>query len=163
MSNHRKILLIAFVALLSNSNFIYAKSALIIRPQMGYGYYDSPTSQEAGSIYHYGTRILLGAGETQRYGLEVSRFEVDGGGDFIAVGIVLEERLWDFLNLSIGTVGYFGYIESANNPVGLMTNVGWEPRWDKRIKPFITYRNDMIFSEKMDSVYSLSFGVSLEF
>lgn len=163
MIKYRTALPVLFISLLLSPVFVYAKTELTIRPQLGCGYYDSPTSSETGSIYHYGARVLLGAGKTQKYGLEVSRFDIEGGGDFIALGIVLEDKFWEWLTVSIGTVGYFDYIEDSNNPIGLMTNIGWEPHWGKSIKPYITYRNDLIFSEKTDAVYSLSFGVSYTF
>lgn len=86
---------------------------------------------------------MLSAGETQSFGLEVSNFETEDDGDFLALGIVLEERFWDWLSLSIGTVGYFDYLDSAGNPIGLLTNIGWEPRWDKPISPFKLWKTDV--------------------
>ena len=160
---YRKILVTLFVTSLFAPNLLQAGSSLIIRPQVGYGRYDSSTLDDTGSIYHYGARVMLGAGETQRYGLEISRFEAEDDSNFLVFGIMLAEKFWGWLNASIGTVGYFNYIDNSNNPIGLVSNVGWEPDWDKRIKPYITYRNDTIFAKKTDSIYSISFGASLSF
>ncbi len=142
---------------------VCAEPSLIIRPQAGYGYLDSSAFNNRGGIYHAGARILLNAGETRLYGLEVSRFDLDNGDNFISLGIVLEQKLWDWFNMSIGTVGYFGYGVDSKNPIGLMTNLGWEPRSNNAFKPFITYRNDIIFSDKTDIAHSISAGFTLEF
>ena len=144
-------------------SLVCAEPSLIVRPQAGYGYFDSPISDGQGSIYHVGARILLKAGEIQRYGLEISRFNIENGDDFTSLGIVLEQRLLDWFNMSIGTVGYFDYGVDSANLVGLMTNLGWEPSWDNPLQPFITYRNDIIFSNKTNIVYSLSIGVTFKF
>jgi len=73
------------------------------------------------------------------------------------------QRLWNWFNMSIGTVGYFGYGADSINPVGLMTNLGWEPSHYEKFKPFVTYRNDVIFSEDMDVSYSVSVGATFSF
>ena len=116
---YRKILLITILMSSLAPNLLYAGSSLIIRPQVGYGYYDSSTSNDTGNMYHYGARVLLDAGETQRYGLEISKFKIEGGRDFTAFGIILEESFWGWFTASIGTVGYFDYIDDSNNPIGL--------------------------------------------
>ncbi len=137
-----------------------AEPSLLVRPQAGYGYLDANGGE---AISHVGLRVLLPASQMQRYGLEVTRFLPKNGGDFTALGIVLEQRLWECFNMSIGTVGYLDYNGGTRNPFGLMTNLGWEPKSRRGWEPFITYRNDLIFSGKTDSAYSLSVGVSFKY
>ena len=149
------LLVLAFFPSLTN-----AESSLIVRPQIGYGRIDSLNND---NISHAGLRVLFNAGDNKRYGLEATKFSLNDGGDFSSLGIVLEQRLWDWFNMSIGTVGYLNYGLDSKNPVGLMTNLGWEPSNYKTIKPFITYRNDIIFSENTDIVHSLSIGISFSF
>ncbi len=144
-------------------NFVNAESSLIVRPQVGYGYMDSSSLSNNGSINHVGLRILLNTGENKRYGLEATRFHLNNAKSFGSLGIVLEQRLWNWFNMSIATIGYFNYKIGSKNPVGLMTNLGWEPNSYKNFKPFITYRNDIIFSEDIDIVYSISIGVTFVF
>ncbi|VAW83985.1 hypothetical protein MNBD_GAMMA18-2431 [hydrothermal vent metagenome] len=149
-----------FLCLLLTSHIASAESSVTVRPQIGYGYINSDNS---GGIAHVGIRALLNASEIRRYGLELSKLSMDGGKDFTSFGIVLEQRLWGWFNMSIGTVGYFDYGENSENPVGLITNLGWEPSHYKTFKPFITFRNDVIFSNDVDTVQSFSIGMSLEF
>ena len=140
-----------------------AGSFLIIRPQAGYGFMDASESRIDGKISHAGLRILLGAGKQKRYGLEATNFHSDHDESFSALGIVLEQRLWNWFNMSIGTVGYFDYGADSRNPVGLMTNLGWEPSHYKNFKPFVTYRSDVIFSDNTDVSYSVSVGATFSF
>jgi len=158
----KKYSLVLFVLALFPS-LVCAEPSLIVRPQAGYGYFNSSVSNNNGRIDHVGTRILLKVGEIRRYGLEISRLNMEEGRDFTSLGIVLEQRLWGWFNMSVGTVGYFDYGVGSENPVGLMTNLGWEPSWNNPIQPFITYRNDTIFSSKMDTLHALSIGLTFGF
>ena len=144
-------------------SIVNTESSLIVRPQTGYGHMDSSDSSNNGSVSHIGLRLLLSAGESKRYGLEATRFRLNNGRSFSSLGVVLEQRLWNWFNMSIGTVGYFDYEIGSRNPVGLMTNLGWEPSNYQNFKPFITYRNDIIFSENTDIAHSVSIGVTFAF
>ncbi|MBL0703757.1 MAG: linear amide C-N hydrolase [Sulfurospirillum sp.] len=128
--------------------------AIQIRPHFGYG------SEETE---HYGLRVLLKSNENQAFGLELTEFK-NGSDEFQAIGILLEQRLWNWFNMSIGTVGYFNYGLNNQNPTGLMTNLGWEPNNSTPLKPFITYRGDTIFAkEETKNLHSISIGFKLEF
>jgi len=159
--NIRKFVII-FLALSFTQGLAFAGKSLTVRPQIGYGYSDSKTLNR-GSIYHVGIRILLDAGETKRYGLEVSRFNRSDGDNYTSSGIILEQRLWGWFNMSIGTIGYFGYGLNSNNVIGLTTNLGWEPVSNGTLKPFVTYRNDVIFSRETDISHSVSLGLAFDF
>lgn len=127
-------------------------SILQICPHFGYGTEESR---------HYGARILLNSSETQAYGLEITKFKTKDN-DFSAIGIVLEQRLWDWFNMSIGTIGYFDYREQ--NSMGLVSNLGWEPNNHIPFRPFVTYRNDIIFGkDKTETIHSVSVGFKFEF
>jgi hypothetical protein len=112
-----------------------------------------------------GGRVLLSANEKQSYGVETTYLRVPAKGahaDYLAVGIVLEQRLWNWFNMSIGTVGYVGLSSRTGNPFGIVTNLGWEPSWG-RISPFVTYRSDWIFNNPVVNASSLSVGATLQF
>lgn len=132
------------------------ETSLMFRPHFGYG------SLDGENLFHYGGRFLLPAGETRRWGLEVTKFDGDDN-EFTALGIVLEQRLFEWFNTSIGTVGYFDYGRNSENLIGLTTNLGWEPDNHIPFKPFITYRNDVIFDTDTDVIHSISVGFSFEF
>jgi choloylglycine hydrolase len=133
------------------------KTNIILKPHFGYGYIEDE------SVYHYGGRILLPATDKRRYGLELTQFVDENDESFSSIGIVLEQRLFKWFNMSIGTIGYFDYGVDSDNVIGLTTNLGWEPDNHIPFKPFITYRNDMIFGDETDTIHSLSIGFTWAF
>jgi len=140
-------------------------SSLEIRPHVGGGYGSELENESSGNLLHVGGRVLLSANEKQSYGVETTYLRVPAKGahaDYLAVGIVLEQRLWNWFNMSIGTVGYVGLSSRTGNPFGIVTNLGWEPSWG-RISPFVTYRSDWIFSNPVVNASSLSVGATLQF
>jgi len=77
------------------------QDTILFRPQAGIG------AMNGVQYWHEGFRLLLNASDTKKYGLEYSRVHTVQG-DYIASGIVLEEKRFGWLNLSIGTIGYNG-------------------------------------------------------
>lgn len=138
---------------------LYAEDGVVFRPHIGFGY----SSSSNGIVSHVGGRLLLDAGDNRRYGLEATYFNLKDIDDFTSFGIILEQRLWMWFNMSIGTIGYFGYGKNSGNPAGLVTNLGWEPEIFKNLKPFINYRNDFIFHDDTAKIYSLSAGLNWHF
>ena len=129
-------------------------STIQIRPHFGYG--DNNTK-------HYGLRALLNSNKKQAYGIELTKFKTNDD-EFTAVGIILEQRLWEWFNMSIGTIGYMNYGLDNQNIFGVVSNLGWEPNNSIPFKPFVTFRNDIIFAkEKTQNIYSISFGFKFEF
>ena len=132
---------------------IKSNSNIQIRTHFGYG---------NGGNRHYGLRILLNSSDKQSYGLEITKFTKKS--DFKAIGIVLEQRLWGWFNMSIGTIGYFDYGAEKQNLIGLVSNIGYEPDNHIPFKPFLTYRNDIIFlKNKTKTLHSFSIGFKFEF
>jgi len=133
------------------------KTVIVFRPHSGYGFIAN-----GKGISHYGGRILLSTNNFQKYGLEVTAFDSKDK-EFISIGIILEQRPFEWFNMSIGTVGYFNFGHKSDNAPGLTTNLGWEPDNHIPFKPFVTYRTDVIFSNSIDIVNSLSIGFNFEF
>jgi len=135
-------------------SFTEPKSTLAIRPHFGFASDDSK---------HYGVRLLLKSSKKQAYGLELTKFKTNDD-EFDAIGIVLEQRLWEWFNMSIGTVGYFDYGVDKQNVVGLVSNLGWEPNNHIPFNPFVTLRNDIIFEkDEIKKLNSVSFGMKVRF
>ncbi len=132
------------------------KAPIVFRHHSGYGFIGGK------GVFHYGGRILLPIGDIKKYGIEITAFDSKGK-KFISAGIVLEQRLLGWFNMSIGTIGYFGYGDNSVNVAGLTTNLGWEPDNHIPFKPFVTYRNDVIFSNRTEIAHSLSLGFAFEF
>ena len=127
-----------------------------IRPQAGIGILDGDKS------YHSGLRLLFKASEDKKYGMELSRMFTDKA-DYIVAGVILERKNFGWLNLSIGSVGYFGQSSGTPNLPGLVANMGWEPETTGAIKPFVTIRNESIFGDKVILGTSISAGLSVIF
>jgi hypothetical protein len=109
--------------------------------------------------------MLLSANPEKLYGVETTYLRVPtkgGHAEYLAVGIVLEQRLWSWFNMSIGTVGYIGLSTGTENPFGIVTNLGWEPDWG-HVSPFVTYRSEWIFSSPVIAVNSASAGATVRF
>ena len=134
-----------------------AQDTFLLRPQAGSGVMDGAHYQ------HAGVRFLLNANDIQKYGLELTQVNT-AQGDYVAAGIVLEQRLFGWFNMSIGTIGYYGQGGGAQNQPGLVTNLGWEPKTTGPLKPFLTYRDDVIFVSGKTSVgQAWSAGLSFSF
>lgn len=128
----------------------------IFRPQVGVG------SMNAGRYDHAGFRLLLPSNDQQSYGLELSNVSTPTG-IYQAVGIVLEQRLWGWFNMSIGTIGYMARDSVTPNAPGIVANLGWEPHWKGALKPFVTYRNDFIYASEVQRGHALSVGLAVGF
>lgn len=129
---------------------------ILLRPHVGTGWLDR------GHYEHAGMRFLLSANERQKYGLELTR--INGvAGSYLATGIVLEQRLYGWFNMSIGSIAYFGQGQGNLNYPGVVANLGWEPDRKNGLHPFVTLRNDILFAGRTLTGTALSAGVSLEF
>ena len=135
-------------------------SGIVLRPHGGIGHLKAEETKFSGLISHVGGRIVLSAAAGRKYGLEATYFHPTNGDDFVSLGIVLENKQWSWFNMSIGTIGFFHFLDTSDNPVGLTTNLGWEPERYKIFKPFITYRTDIIFHDRIAVMHSLSLGFS---
>ncbi len=141
-----------------------------IRPDIGYGYAVSK-DHEWGMGYHAGLRILtdvrnLSSPELQkRAGIsitEISPFESKVGlrhKKYLALGIMLEQTLSSDFVITIGTIGYIGQDQNKNNPFGLLTELGWEPKLGKNVQGFLAVRVESIYDTSIISRYALSAGL----
>ena len=141
----------------------------MVRPFAGVGYSNSSGARGDGVGTHVGARIMLSSNEYQRFGVEITYLDLyaldDGGPDirYAAVGIVVEQTLWNWFLLSIGTLGYIGIGDNKDKPFGIRTNLGWESNDNSGFQPFIVYRGDFIFDDPSTSVTSFSAGIRIRF
>jgi hypothetical protein len=133
----------------------HAGEDILVRPQLGIG------SLDGGQYTHAGVRILLDASTEKTYGVELTRVNTRNG-DYVAAGIVLEQKKYGWFNMSIGTIGYFAQGGGLNIP-GLVANLGWEPEDFGAMNPFVTMRNDVLFGSKTLAGTALSAGLLMKF
>ena len=143
---------------------------LFIRPHAGIGWASAYNRSGDALALHAGGRVLFPAPLSPKvattFGLEATYLQLDiTGGDafterYAAVGVVLEMTVVKGFNLGIGTLGYIGVGGSDRNPFGVVTNLGWEPTWQSRVRPYITLRTEWIFDQATYNVMSLSAGIT---
>jgi hypothetical protein len=137
-----------------------------VRPMFGFGYSNTYGSGPSGWGYQAGGRAQLYADASQSFGLEASYVVpvmTRTDGRYVALGLVLEQRLWDAFIMSIGTVGYLGVSGQERQPFGIVTNLGYSPRLTAHLRPFLTYRAEWIFASPAVGINSLSVGLTVNF
>ncbi len=72
---------------------------------------------------------------------------------------MLEQTLSSDFVITIGTIGYIGQDQNKNNPFGLLTELGWEPKLGKNVQGFLAVRAESIYDTSTISRYALSAGI----
>ncbi|QTE22695.1 hypothetical protein [Polaribacter cellanae] len=135
----------------------FRENYILLRPNANIGLLNNNV------ISSFGIRTLLKAGSNKAYGMEISRFRNHKTNKiFYSAGIIIEQKLFNWFNMSAGTVGYFNFGDLSENVVGFTSNLGWEPNSNKRFSPFITYRSDCIFTSKIQFIHSLNIGLNIK-
>jgi len=154
--------LLLLFCLMSANRVLAEGPTVLVRPQIGIGVASAGDPEFTGSYAHLGTRLLLNATDIRRYGLELTylkKLNSERKTDFSVIGIVLEQRLHQWFNMSIGTVGYIGMQKQSGNPFGLLTNLGYESNHPRFRNAFITYRSEFVFERTPVIINSLSLGM----
>ncbi len=149
------------LAMIILCNFSSPASAgsIIVRPIVAYGAEknsDSPATLA-------GVRVMLAVNKSKSYGIEISRLLLPTKGEEREVttfGIILEQKLWGWFSMGIGTIGYFGAEPNSGNPVGITSHLGWEPTSDNMLVPFAAFRTDYIWGHETTNISSLMVGLS---
>jgi len=137
-----------------------------VGPTAGVGYASTLGGGPSGWGYHVGGRFQLAAGATRSYGLETSYVVpvADGtAGRYVAVGVVLEQTLWNWFYMAIGTIGYVGVGGTARNPFGVVTYLGVGHVFWGHLRPSLTYRSEFIFASPTVTIDSLSLAIDVAF
>jgi hypothetical protein len=101
----------------------------------------------------------------KRWGIEISAvspFESKASlshEKYVAVGLMLEQTLSEQFVITIGTLGYIGVDQNKNNPFGLLTEIGWEPKLEDKTHLFAAVRYESIYDTSTITRYSLSVGM----
>jgi hypothetical protein len=155
----RKIGFVLFFALFLSAGNIYGQTVLI-RPGSSVGYCKADDME--GLSYTYGLKILLMANEFQRYGVKVDHFNIlaDEKYSYLSAGLFIEQVLFKYFNMGIGTVGYINTIQWGENPFGLYTHLGFEYYFAKWFGVMAAYQSEFIFRKSftMNSAFLLEIG-----
>ena len=138
---------------------IYGQT-ILIRPGSSVGYCKADDME--GLSYTYGLKILLMSNDFQRYGIKVDHFNIlaDEKQSYLTTGIFIEQVLFKYFSMGIGTVGYINTIDWGENPFGLYTHLGFEYNFTKWLSILAAYQSDFIFrrSFTMNSAFLLEIG-----
>ena len=138
----KKIVFALFVFLFAANT--YAQT-VTIRPGGSIGYCSADDMK--GLSYSYGLKILLMANEFQRYGIKIDHLNIlaDEKQSYLCTGLFLEQVVFKYFNMGIGTVGYINTKQHGENPFGLYTHLGFEYNFVKWFGIVAGYQSDFIF------------------
>ena len=134
------------------------------RPHVSVGFASQYCGGGKGLTYSAGGRILMAAGTFRRSGIDVTyrRIEFDSPEEYLRIGIVLEQVLWKYFHMTIGTVGFVHLGESGDNPFGICSGLGYERHFD-RLSFAVAYESELIFDRKLTNTGSLQLILGLGF
>lgn len=157
------IFLMFFLLFISS---VYAvNDAVFVRPHFGIGVRNRTENGDDGICYHAGARFLVSSNTCQKIGLEVTYIDADTAKNlrYTSVGMVMEQRLWDWVYIAFGTLGYLSNKNDSKNPFGIVSNIGWEPDSMENMHPYIIYRSEIVFDDPTVKIDSISLGFTFKF
>ncbi|MCC8154171.1 MAG: outer membrane beta-barrel protein [Tannerellaceae bacterium] len=139
--------------------------SFLVRINTSVGY--SNSKELSWLSYSYGVKVGLGVNDKQRFGIMFDRLilaeNTDNRTMYYTTGIFLEQVLWKYFNMGIGTVGYINQTEKGKNTFGIYSHLGFEYPFAKRWHFLASYQSNFIFEKKMISNSGLSLGVGMKF
>jgi len=152
----KKIFVLILLAVCGSN--IFAQTVMF-RPTAAVGYFNNENAK--GISYCYGGKILLMANDFQRYGILVNHLILTGDDSYLSVGIYLEQVIFRYFNMGIGTVGYIG-LSDNKNPFGLYSHLGFEYPFANRFHFLAAYQSEMIFTQEitMNNAFMLGIGIN---
>ena len=133
---------------------------VMFQPEATVGFYNNENAE--GLSYSYGGKIILMSNLFQRYGILINHLVFNNDKSYLSIGIYLEQVLFSYFNMGIGTVGYIG-LSDNKNPFGLYTHLGFEYPFANRFHVLVAYRSDMIFSQPFTTNNAFMLGIGIHF
>jgi hypothetical protein len=136
----------------------YAQSVMI-RPDASVGFFNA--GDKHGVSFSYGGKVILMANDFQRYGVLVNHLVLSED-SYLTVGVFLEQVVFHYFNMGIGTVGYIG-LKNDENPFGIYTHLGFEYPVAARFYFLAAYQSEMIFGPSLIMNNALMLGIGIGF
>jgi len=115
-----------------------------------------------GLSYTYGLKILLMSNDFQRYGIKIDHLNIlaDEKYSYLSTGLFIEQVVFKYFNMGIGTVGYINTMQTGENPFGLYTHLGFEYYFLKWLGIVAAYQSEFIFRKSftMNNAFLLEIG-----
>jgi hypothetical protein len=141
--------------------FSYGQTVLI-RPDGGVGYLSA--DDVSGWAVNYGLKLHLSANEFQRYGIIVNHLFLPENDQvsYLCTGIMIEQVVFKYFNMGIGSIGYINLMQTGENPFALYTHLGFEYKFTEYINIVAAYRSDFIFRAKFTMYNAFLFGLGIK-
>ena len=160
-----------YIILLASILFpcVSAASGLIIRPEAGIGGTTVFNSHTTYLTQSYGGKVLMSIGKSQRFGIKADFIEMSHPGlpslRYVSTGILLEQILFKYFHMGIGTVGYIDLAKGRDNPFALHTQLGFEYPFAKNFMVLAAYRAEFIVTQhfRLANMFTLGVGYRIDF
>jgi hypothetical protein len=105
------------------------------------------------------------ANEFQRYGIKIDYLNIlaDEKLTYLSTGLFIEQIVFKYFNMGIGTVGYINTVQWGENPFGLYTHSGFEYNFNKWFGFVAAYQSEFIFRKSFTINNAFLFEISLRF
>lgn len=143
--------------------------SLLLRPEASVGYRSIPRLHLSGIEQNYGGKILMEIKPGMRFGLKADYVRTDFKDnpapvqERVCTGIVLEQVLFKYFNMGIGTVGNLSLSESYNHSFTLYTHLGFEYAFPNRVILLAAYQADFQFEKHFGIVNAFRIGIGYRF
>ena len=153
---------IALILFFITFSFTYGLDFLI-RPNTSVGYLHADDID--GLAISYGLKVHLSANEFQRYGWLVDHLLIPNNKDvsYLRVGLMIEQVLFRYFNMGIGTIGYINLVQTGENPFGIYTHLGFEYKFTKNIGFLASFQSDFIFRKRFTMFSAFQAGLNIYF
>jgi hypothetical protein len=151
---------ILFISLFAGN--IYGQTVLI-RSGSSVGYCKADDME--GLSYTYGLKILLMSNDFQRYGVKVDRLDIlaEEKHSYLSAGLFIEQVLFKYFNMGIGTVGYINTVQWGENPFGVYSHLGFEYNFTNRFSMVAAYKSEFIFRKSFTSNNAFLLEIGFKF
>jgi hypothetical protein len=155
-----KFLVVFFFFLISGAAY---GQHVLIRPNASVGYFHG--DGKTGLSFDYGAKILLAANTSQRYGIKIDHLNVfhddNAKSSYVGAGLFIEQVIFTYFNMGIGTVGYINITSPGRNPFGIYSHLGFEYPFAKRFSLLAAYQSEIIFSGSVATNNAFMLGLGL--
>jgi len=110
-----------------------------------------------------GVQLMLPANATQSFGLAVDYVQTDARNErrYIAPILFVENRMFGWFLMSLGVGPYISLGRSRRpTSVGISTKLGWAPDFGGVVNPFVVFRTDWVFDDRIAGALSADAGIA---
>jgi hypothetical protein len=81
----------------------------------------------------------------------------------LSTGLFIEQVVFNYFNMGIGTVGYINTKQKGENPFGLYSHLGFEYNFNESFGLLAAYQSEFIFRKQFTSNNALLLETAFKF